>query len=551
MATPEAKTLLQAWEKQKTAQSLYANSWSDAEAFCLPEEALRQGKQLTDTSGFKGARNLAAAIYANTYTPGRPWFQNQASEKKDEIDFVRKWLSQLTEVCLRYIGGSNFSEAFYDAVLNACVSGNGCTFVGYDRGRRQLYFLPYRCPQVTFSYDSRGNLESFYRAMSLTPAQAVAEFPEAPADVTWRDRYAKDPLCADKFAFVHAVVARTGRDATKLDDKNTPWASYYIDVEKQAIVKESGYSSFPYAVFRFYASGSDYGVGPGVSALPVLRNLNVSRSDLTQLIELKMLPPVFVPGGMQYKVILKPGAVIPYDPSQGQPAFLNVQGDVSAGVMDYQQLKADCNDEFYGPLLYQMQALESGKTTAREVDERSDEKIQALAPVVTRLHSQYLDGVLTRVVELMVSEGLVEPPPAELLEHNGQKTPLQVSIQYQSRLQARLNQVQNQDVLAAVTDIAALNATAAQVPTIHEIVDIRKASREIAWGRHLPVDVMVTEEDGKKIRAQREQALQQQQEAEAAMKMARPMDLQRAAEPGSPVAQLTGAANGGTAPVIR
>src|ERR1700736_2264074 len=60
--------------------------------------------------------------------------------------------------------------------------------------------------------------------------------------------------------------------------------------------------------------------------------------------------------------------------------------------------------------------------TAREIDERREEKMLMLGPVLERLHDELLQPLVARVFNIMVRGGLIPPPPASPargLDRNG------------------------------------------------------------------------------------------------------------------------------------
>jgi hypothetical protein len=56
----------------------------------------------------------------------------------------------------------------------------------------------------------------------------------------------------------------------------------------------------------------------------------------------------------------------------------------------------------------------STPVTAREVEERHEEKLIALGPVLERTNDELLDPIVDRVYEMMDLAGLIPPPPEEL-----------------------------------------------------------------------------------------------------------------------------------------
>lgn len=537
----DAPKLMQSYRELQTARNRYTADWKDAERFCLPHA--RKETPIHDSHGYRAARNLASGIFSNTYMPGRQWFSMVANDGADDLDEVKTWLARLTEAIQAMIAVSNFPAQYYQALLGAGVTGVGVLYCGVRKGK--LYTRSYPASTVCYSFSVQDELDMIFREFELSPRQAMAEFPDMPANCSARKEFETNPLSQKPFKFLHAVFARDKINRKRKDSKNLPYASVYLDVETEGVVEESGYATMPYAVLRFYKSDTDYGVGPGVAVLPELRLLNSMKADYLAALELKINPPVFLPGAAgDQKISMKPGAVNYTGGNGGEsmPVFLPTQGvSLNEVAQHMQECRAQIDDEFFTSVLYQLAmaaaAQNNPQMTAREVEERSDEKVLVLAPVVSRLYSEFLNAVVIRVLDLALEHGMAPTPPAVLLQ-TGDGIP--ASIRYLSRLDAKINEIMMRNTLFAAQNVAQLQATAAQVPELGDMLDIRKASRSILFALNVEADVIRTEKQAdESLQARQAAQAQAAQQAQAAA-MVKPIDSQKAAEPGSPVAQLQG-----------
>jgi hypothetical protein len=75
---------------------------------------------------------------------------------------------------------------------------------------------------------------------------------------------------------------------------------------------------------------------------------------------------------------------------------------------------------FYADLFLMMAESDRREITAREIDERHEEKMLMLGPVLERLHDELLDPLVTRVFNIMLRNGMFDDiplPPALRLQH--------------------------------------------------------------------------------------------------------------------------------------
>jgi len=540
----DAKKLICSYRAAQDDRSKFTGDWDEAEQFCLPHAA--KAKPIYDTHGYRAARNLASGLYSNTYMPGRPWLSLVATDGADDVDEVKKWLAKLTEKVLSLIATSNFPAEYYQAMLDAGVNGNGVLFGGFADGG--LFFRTYRVKEMCYSFTAQGKLDAVYREFKYTPRQAMAEFPDMPGELRVVQEYKKDPLSSEKFSFLHVVYRRPDgeRKKKRKDAANLAYASVYIEMEKETVVKESGYATMPYAVLRFYRTDTDYGIGPGVASLPDLRLLSSMSADFLSALEMAICPPAFVSGQQDASISMKPGAVNYLGSSDAKVTFPPGAANLPAASAEMQTKRSEIDDEFFTSVLYQLAQMAASNSrtpmTAREIEERSDEKVLVLAPVVSRLFAEFLNAVVTRVIDIILEHRLVAAPPAAIVNFG---PGLPASVKYMSRLDARINELMMRNTLNAGQAVAQLKSIEAQVPALGDLLNIDKASREIVYALNVPADIIRTEREGTDRAASRAKAQEQAAKVQAAQAMVKPIDSQKAAEPGSP---LEKAAQGGGAP---
>jgi hypothetical protein len=88
-----------------------------------------------------------------------------------------------------------------------------------------------------------------------------------------------------------------------------------------------------------------------------------------------------------------------------------VRIDISHLTADIQETQQRVKDAFYANLFLMMAESDRREITAREIDERHEEKMLMLGPVLERLHDELLDPLVKRVFSIMIRRGLLPPPP--------------------------------------------------------------------------------------------------------------------------------------------
>src|SRR5205823_5874348 len=106
---------------------------------------------------------------------------------------------------------------------------------------------------------------------------------------------------------------------------------------------------------------------------------------------------------------------------------IDVRIDISHLTADIRQIQERVKDAFYANLFLMMAESDRREITAREIDERHEEKMLMLGPVLERLHGELLDPLVKRVFNIMARNGLIPPPPEDV-------APSQVTIEFISML---------------------------------------------------------------------------------------------------------------------
>jgi hypothetical protein len=145
--------------------------------------------------------------------------------------------------------------------------------------------------------------------------------------------------------------------------------------------------------------------------------LQVQQRQKLEAIAKMVKPPMVAPPSMRNEpASLLPGGVTYVADPTGQSfrSAIDVRIDLShlgKDILDTQgRIKSAC----YADLFLMMAESDRREITAREIDERHEEKMLMLGPVLERLHDELLDPLITRVFNIMARRHLLPPPPQGL-----------------------------------------------------------------------------------------------------------------------------------------
>jgi len=149
--------------------------------------------------------------------------------------------------------------------------------------------------------------------------------------------------------------------------------------------------------------------------------------------------------------------------------------------------------------------------TAREIEERHEEKLLALGPVLEQLNQDLLDPLIDNTFDIMLNAGMIPPAPKELGGEN-------LKVEYISIMA----QAQKLVGIGAVERFAGFVGQAAAVdPRVLDKVNGDQLIDVYSDLVSLPTGIVRTDDEVAELRNQREQAIAQQQQAEQAALQAR------------------------------
>jgi hypothetical protein len=534
-----------------TDRSSYDSHWQELANFYFPRRTRfwagdrnrgdKRNQNIINSTGRFAARTLQSGLHAGLTSPARPWLKLTTPDTElAEHPPVKRWLYQVTQRMLTLFSLSNLYNVLPIVYGDMGVFGTGAMAVLEDTPGL------FRCQQFPLgSYalglDRRGQVTTFVRDYQLTVRQIVEEFGlqangrdidwtpisltvrnlwehgdyESPVDVTW------------------IVLPNEGADATRLAAKYLPWASCHFETGsgEGKFLRESGFRVFPIMAPRWDITGEDsYGTScPGMDALGDVKQLQIMERRKGQALAKIVDPPTVGPTALRtQKTSTLPGDITYVDVREGMQGFRSVY-DINLNLQhlafDIQAVEYRIKRAFFEDLFIMLGTSDPLRgqqpVTAREVDERHEEKLIALGPVLERTNDELLDPLVDRVFDLMLVAGFFGdagiPPPPELQG-------VQVKAEYLSILSQaqKLVGVTGQDrLLASLYPMA-------EDPTIRAKINLKQVVNTYADMLGVDPRLIRSDEEADQILAAQAEAAKAQADAEQAAQVATAM--QRASQ---------------------
>lgn len=425
-----------------TERSTFDAHWRELADFVNPRRARWQNsdrnqggktnsKIINSTAKF-AQRTLSSGLHAGLTSPARPWMKLTTPDPDlAKNDAVKEWLHDVTNRILVVMAQTNAYNALPVIYGDLGLFGTGAMGILED-GKDLFRCYNYATGTYAVGLDERQLVTTFVRQYSLTVRQLVKQFAvKENGEIDWSVCSVAIKNLWDRGTYeasvnvVHIVTPNEQHDAERLGAKYMKWASCYYEAgarptDEKKWLRESGYNEFPFMVPRWdVTDGDSYGTDcPGMTALGDVKQLQTMEKRKGQAIA-KMVDPALVgPTSLrQAKTSLMPGDVTYVDEPQGGGKLRSIH-DVNLRVdhlqMDMERVEYRIQRAFYEDLFLMLARSDSQRgqpPTAREVEERHEEKLLALGPVLERTNDELLDPMVDRIYEMMDRAGLIPEPP--------------------------------------------------------------------------------------------------------------------------------------------
>lgn len=546
MKKPRDKTKLgqecgSRWSLLQDSRTSWLSLWQDIADYVMTRRAGIQNLALTPSTQkesrlFDTTAAQSNIILANGQlswlTPlGTPWFSFNPPRHLRENEEAKKWYADAAQEVQHVLASaSNFYTAIHELYLDRSGFGTGALMI--EQGRRNpLHFECLPIGSYAIDQDFEGQVDTVFREIELTGRQAVQKFgaDNVPEPVRKAEKENNQQGLAAKRRYIHAIYPRgdKDRDSKRADGENMPIASVWFDEATKHVCREAGYHEHPAPVTRYllWNSGTQhaYGWSPSWLALPEARQLNFLQKMMDALAEKMAFPPVLAPEELTGELRMEAGGITYFSPSidgDHMPKEWGQQGSYDIGLQRIQERQRAIERAFHNDLFQMFARLEKHQMTAREVEERSSEKIAQFSPTFARMTTELLNPLLTRVFFVMYRAGAFGEAPEGVIvpvdETTGELAAPEV--EFTGRLALAVKSLHS---IGFVRTMEKTQLAAAFDPAVMDNFNFDRAARDMARDDGLPDKWLRDIDDRDQLRASRAEAQAQAAQAEQAQGAAR------------------------------
>ena len=503
MSDPKAQSVLDHFNRLKQDRGVYDVAWQDIRELVRPNtvEFLRntvpgqvRTEKAYDSTAIQSCQELGAWMYASLTPASERWMAIELEDMReygDDPELI-EWLELVTDALLHQYANdaTDFNGAICESFLDIPAFGT-CVFnQEWNWDENALCFKTQPLADCFFEENNYHRVDSLYRRLKMTTRQMLREFGLESLPLQVRD----NKNATKQFDVIHAVHPRDERTQYKLDSANMPFASLWVCELSGTILRESGYSSFPYHVPRWTKiAGEPYGRGPGIQCLPDIKMVNRMMFVILKAGQLAIHPPLQVPSdGFLLPIKTHPGALLMKEPGTENIEPLKFEGNLPIGLEIVEQTREAIRRCFFVDVLKSLPAKKE-RQSAFEVSQMVDQNLRLMGAMLGRIQTEMLTPMIRRTYELLKQHDMMPPPPSHI---RGAKMAIRyVSPAALAQRGAKLDQMSR--FLNGLLPLAQMK------PDVIDALNTDGWVRVLAEATHAPTAILNTAEEMETIRQRR------------------------------------------------
>ena len=478
---------------------------------------------------------MANGLLGNVCSQRSKWFKiaPELPEQRD-IRGVPQWIEYVEDTFYHMLATGNFYSNVWQAFLDASHCGLASMIIEGDKVERTFNFRTFAPKGSYIATNAKNQVDTYFHHYTLTAKDIMNEYKgDTTLPEDFLDMAKNKPF--RRFEVIHAIFPRKDRDIYKIDSMNKAYASVHVLKGRKLKLRESGYDSFPMAIFRYlYDSEEVYPHSPSLDGAGDIRMLNRISTDVSRVSQMAAQPGHYVPAEMYNDFIIKPDFKMKMYDMNRVPIPSQIGQNYPIGKDREEVYQQVVKEHYFSNFFMMLAASESTSMTATEVLERQGEKATVIGGMVSRLTKEFLDPIFDRMFIIAARNRWIPDPPEELLATGGR-----ISIDYLGPLaQAQQRYLKLQ---GSLTSLQSFMPMLEAYPEMRDILKPYDVGKHILIEGGMPQSLLKDEETYMREQQERKQAQQQAQEAELMEKQANAMNKgAKAPEAGSPTEALLG-----------
>lgn len=442
------KRILARKSELETVRSNHLRDWQKITQVIRPSRGLylsssselsKRPTSVINSTPAVASRTLQAGMISGASSPAYAWFKFEFQDPERNKHLPSKAvLEERQIICMEYLASSNFYQVVQTLYGDAADFGNGAGLI--VKGLRDPFSAKIYSPgEYVIDVDENGDINTFISEREFTVLQLMQNEDFRPRLSERVKQAYSNGNYGEKVAIVQSIEPNVELQDGKATWHGKPYVKLIFEKDnsnegENNFLDVSGYDEWPGIDLRWdVASGNIWAQGPGLLALGDALALQTMEFRDAQIVEKAAVPSLQAPISLKNKNISQaPGGITYYDPYSSNGAKIEPLYTISPGILSALDAKiarteSRINEVYYKDLFLMLATTDRREITAREVEEKHQEKLLGLGPVLQRTHRDTLSNALIRVYKMLDRAGLFPPAPADLIGSS-------ITIRYTSAL---------------------------------------------------------------------------------------------------------------------
>ena len=524
------KTVTEEFNAITATRYNFENLWEDTTSLIMPEyrgtirtnsvwtPGIYRGELQYDSNA-PMALNKFTSIVDSLVTPRGQKYHAIVPEDDQLLKSrrVMEYCEQVTNMLFRYRyrTRANFASQNSMNFRMSGVFGNCSMFIDKidNHGEKGFMYKSLPIGEIYFAENHQGITDKMVRPMWYTGRQICQKWPKTvPSEFEQKCKQLKS-FAETYFRVYHMVRPRADYNPGMITERGQKFESIYVLECEKIVLQRGGYRVFPYANHRYVQEpGEVFGRGPAMLILSTIKTINAQKKAMLKQAH-RTLDPVLLAhdDGVIDDFSLRPGSVNRGGVNaDGKPLVHTLPtGNIQVGHESMALEKAIIDDAFLVDMFNILR--ERPQMTATEVIELTKEKGYLMAPILGRYHTEYLEPMVERELDLLDQMGLLPEMPPELTEQGG----FEYALRFDSPLSRASRAEEVSGVMSSISaTLEIVNAT--QDPSPLDRFDMDKIVPAIANIQGVPIDWIRSDDAVAAIRKQRAEAQERAAQADEA-----------------------------------
>ena len=504
----DIKYLIDRNGKLKSIRAPHESLWDEEATYIFPRRVhtspgTKKTVELFDSTAIHSNEILAASMHGTITPSSSVW--STFKLRDDRVNSLREvmdWVEVVETRIWMARQQSNYHSEVHEVYLDYPAFGEGCLFIE-ERPLQRPGFNGFRYrsfpnTQYCTAENAEGIVDTVFREFVLSGRAAKAKWGEEAIGKKIKATLDKEP--DRKWSFLHCVFPS--------ENGGRPFTSHYIGMDEKIEIATGGYYEFPYIVPRWAkASGEEYGIGPGHTALPDIKSLNKAKELGFKAWAKDIDPPTYErDGGVIGSLKLTPGGRnIARD--KESIWYLDRKARYDVSQIKEEDLRKSIKEIFYSD---QLALPDKSDMREMEIAVRYELMQRLLGPTIGRYEREGLNPQIEREFGMMMraSSGRYPalPPPPPILAEMGVT---ELDIEYEGPLA----KAQRRGEATGARRLVEFGGALVEVfPDVFDNLNGDAQFRDIAEIEGVPSRNLRSEEEIRDIREKREQRMAAEQE---------------------------------------